>query len=109
MIGKDELTDRVVAATDEALTTHELIKVKLQDGCLSERRDIAAELAQARSLLRKYMWNVGEMEGVYFLERCCVPRQLERYPFPDEAYLSADDIEALRCVAAELESGVRAE
>lgn len=49
MIGKDELTDRVVAATDEALTSHELIKVKLQDGCLSDRRDIANELAQATS------------------------------------------------------------
>ncbi|MFO7812255.1 MAG: ribosome assembly RNA-binding protein YhbY [Pelovirga sp.] len=49
MIGKDELTDRVVAATDEALSSHELIKVKLQDGCLSDRRDIANELAQATS------------------------------------------------------------
>lgn len=49
MIGKDELTDRVVAATDEALTSHELIKVKLQDGCLSDRREIASELAQATS------------------------------------------------------------
>lgn len=47
MIGKDELTDRVVAATDEALTSHELIKVKLQEGCLSDRREIASELAQA--------------------------------------------------------------
>ena len=49
MIGKDELTDRVIATTDEALTSHELIKVKLQDGCLSDRREIAAELAQATS------------------------------------------------------------
>jgi len=49
MIGKDELTDRVIAATDEALTSHELIKVKLQDGCLSERREIANDLAQATS------------------------------------------------------------
>jgi RNA-binding protein len=47
MIGKDELTDRVVTATDEALTSHELIKVKLQDGCLSDRREIADELARA--------------------------------------------------------------
>ena len=47
MIGKDELTDRVVAATDAALTSHELIKVKLQEGCLSDRREIASELAQA--------------------------------------------------------------
>ena len=30
MIGKEELTARVVAATDEALRAHELIKLKLQ-------------------------------------------------------------------------------
>ncbi len=47
MIGKDELTDAVVAATDEALNSHELIKIKLQEGCLSDRHEIAAELAQA--------------------------------------------------------------
>ncbi len=49
MIGKEELTDTVVTATDEALASHELIKVKLQDGCLSDRRELAAELAQATS------------------------------------------------------------
>lgn len=47
MIGKEELTDAVIAATDEALGSHELIKVKLQDGCLSDRRELAEELAQA--------------------------------------------------------------
>jgi RNA-binding protein len=47
MIGKDELTDNVIAATDGALASHELIKVKLQEGCLSDRREIAEELAQA--------------------------------------------------------------
>lgn len=47
MIGKDELTDAVVAAADEALAGHELIKVKLQEGCLSDRRSMADELAQA--------------------------------------------------------------
>ncbi|MBW6509693.1 MAG: ribosome assembly RNA-binding protein YhbY [Desulfuromonadales bacterium] len=61
MIGKDELTDRVVAATDEALTSHELIKVKLQDGCLSDRREIASELAQATSS------NVAQVLGRTFL------------------------------------------
>ena len=47
MIGKDELTPAVIAATDEALEAHELIKVKLQEGCLSDRKQIADELAQA--------------------------------------------------------------
>ncbi len=49
MIGKDELTDPVVATADEALASHELIKVKLQEGCLSDRREIAVQLAQATS------------------------------------------------------------
>ncbi|MEA3544340.1 MAG: ribosome assembly RNA-binding protein YhbY, partial [Thermodesulfobacteriota bacterium] len=47
MIGKDEINEAVIAATDEALMIHELIKVKLQEGCLGDRKDIAAELATA--------------------------------------------------------------
>ena len=47
MIGKDELTAAVIAATDEALACHELVKVKLQEGCLSDRRSIAEELSRA--------------------------------------------------------------
>jgi len=47
MIGKDEVNEAIIAATDEALTIHELIKVKLQEGCIGDRKDIAAELATA--------------------------------------------------------------
>jgi RNA-binding protein len=47
MIGKDEVTEAIIAATEEALEIHELIKVKLQEGCIGDRKDIAAELAQA--------------------------------------------------------------
>ena len=47
MIGKEELSDRVIAATNEALLAHELIKVKLQEGCMIDRRDVAAGLAEA--------------------------------------------------------------
>lgn len=47
MIGKEELTPAVITATDEALMTHELIKIKLQDGCLGDRRELAAKLAAA--------------------------------------------------------------
>lgn len=46
MIGKEEITHSVVAAVDEALENHELIKVKLQEGCLADRKEIAARLAQ---------------------------------------------------------------
>lgn len=47
MVGKDEVNDAVVAATEEALDAHELIKVKLQEGCLSDRQDVAEGLAAA--------------------------------------------------------------
>lgn len=45
MVGKEEVNSAVIAATDEALAAHELIKVKLQEGCLGDRREVAAELA----------------------------------------------------------------
>jgi RNA-binding protein len=47
MIGKEEVNNAVVAATDEALTCHELIKVRIQDGCISDRKTVAAALAEA--------------------------------------------------------------
>ncbi len=45
MIGKNHLNEEVVKATDEALNTHELIKVRIQEGCLTDRKTVAAELA----------------------------------------------------------------
>ena len=47
MIGKEELSDKVVTATNEALSTHELIKIKLQEGCIIDRKDVATQLAAA--------------------------------------------------------------
>jgi RNA-binding protein len=46
-IGKNDLTEQLTAATDEALAIHELIKVKLLESCLSNRKEVAAELAAA--------------------------------------------------------------
>jgi RNA-binding protein len=46
MIGKGELTPAILEAVEEALKTHELIKIKLQEGCLLDRREVAASLAQ---------------------------------------------------------------
>ncbi len=46
MIGKQELSADVIAAVNDALETHELIKVKLQEGCLTNRRTIAEQLAE---------------------------------------------------------------
>jgi RNA-binding protein len=44
-IGKDGLTDAVVRATDAALTTHELIKVKVQSEAPVDRHEAAVDLA----------------------------------------------------------------
>jgi len=47
MIGKHHLSEEVIKATDEALGAHELIKVRIQEGCLEDRKTVAAELASA--------------------------------------------------------------
>lgn len=46
MIGRGELSESVLRSTDEALKAHELIKVRLQEGCELDRRVVAAELAE---------------------------------------------------------------
>ena len=38
MIGKNHLSGDVINATKEALETHELIKVRIQEGCLTDRK-----------------------------------------------------------------------
>jgi RNA-binding protein len=45
MVGKQHLSEEVVKSTNEALAAHELIKVKIQEGCLADRKTVAAELA----------------------------------------------------------------
>jgi len=47
MIGKEEVNEAVIAAAEEALEAHELIKVKLQEGCLSDRKVVAEQLSTA--------------------------------------------------------------
>ena len=46
-VGKEEVNEAVISAVEEALEAHELIKIKLQDGCLSDRKEVAEELAAA--------------------------------------------------------------
>lgn len=46
MIGKDGVTDNLTTALEEVLAAHELIKVKLQDGCPYARVEAAELLAQ---------------------------------------------------------------
>lgn len=46
LVGKEEITDSLLASVESALNTHELIKVKLQEGCLLDRREVAEILSQ---------------------------------------------------------------
>ncbi|MCA1797597.1 MAG: ribosome assembly RNA-binding protein YhbY [Geobacteraceae bacterium] len=45
-VGKEEVNEKVIASVDEALNTHELVKVKLQEGCITPRAEVADALAQ---------------------------------------------------------------
>jgi len=44
-IGKEGVTDGLVAATSAALSAHELIKVRVQSEAPVDRKEVAAELA----------------------------------------------------------------
>ena len=45
-LGKDGLTDGVVAAVDAALARHELVKVRLGTECPDDRNDVASTLSE---------------------------------------------------------------
>ena len=45
MIGKDEVTPSVIAAIDDYLAAHELVKVQLQDGAVLDPKETANEIA----------------------------------------------------------------
>lgn len=46
MIGKAEIGPAVLASLEEALNVHELIKVKIQEGCLIDRKEVAATIGE---------------------------------------------------------------
>ena len=46
MIGKDEVTPAVVAAIDDYLAAHELVKVQIQDGAVLDPKETANEIAE---------------------------------------------------------------
>ncbi|MBI9103309.1 MAG: YhbY family RNA-binding protein [Spirochaetales bacterium] len=59
MVGGDGLTSAVIKAVEEALESHELIKVKFQDH-KSARRELAPEMAvKTDALLVKIIGNVA--------------------------------------------------
>ncbi len=46
-VGKGEVNEALVKETDDALASHELIKVKILESCLLDRFEVAEELAAA--------------------------------------------------------------
>ena len=44
-VGKDGITDQVIMAVDDAIFSHELIKVRILEAASENRRDAASELA----------------------------------------------------------------
>lgn len=45
MIGKEEVTPTVIAAIDDYLAVHELIKVQIQDGAVLDPKETANDIA----------------------------------------------------------------
>lgn len=45
MLGREGITDNVITAANAVLKAHELIKVKIGNGCLLERREAADGIA----------------------------------------------------------------
>ena len=45
MLGRDGLSENVITAADAVLSAHELIKVRIGNGCLLDRREAADEAA----------------------------------------------------------------
>jgi len=46
MLGREGITDNVIKAADAVLGAHELLKVKIGNGCLLERREAADAIAE---------------------------------------------------------------
>jgi RNA-binding protein len=46
MVGKEAVTEKLVASCKEQLAAHELIKIKILESCPLDRKQVAAELAQ---------------------------------------------------------------
>ena len=46
MIGKEEVSESLIRSVEEALDAHELIKIKLQEGALTDRKEAAEILAE---------------------------------------------------------------
>ncbi|BCA79744.1 ribosome assembly RNA-binding protein YhbY [Desulfuromonas sp. AOP6] len=45
MVGRSEISDTLLTSIDQALNSHELIKIKIQEGCDLPRQEVADILA----------------------------------------------------------------
>lgn len=45
MLGREGVTDNLIKAVNEVLKGHELVKIKIGKGCLSDRREAATVIA----------------------------------------------------------------
>ncbi len=46
MVGREGVTDQVLAALEDSIKAHELIKVKIQQNCPQDRSEVAGLLAK---------------------------------------------------------------
>ena len=46
MIGKEDITPSVIAAIDDYLSAHELVKVQIQEGSMMKPKEAANEIAE---------------------------------------------------------------
>jgi RNA-binding protein len=47
LVGKGEVSEALIRETDEALESHELIKVKVLESCFMDKKDVAEEIRSA--------------------------------------------------------------
>lgn len=63
MIGKEDITPTVIAAIDDYLNAHELVKVQIQEGSLLEPKEAANALAE--ELGAEYVQAIGRRFVLY--------------------------------------------
>ena len=62
-IGKNELTENILKEIDDYLSAHEIVKVKIQEGCLLEPKETANEVA--RQLGAEFVQSIGRRFVLY--------------------------------------------
>ena len=74
-IGKQGLTDSVIASVDQALDDHELVKVKIQDDTFLKPKEVCNELADR--LHAEFVQAIGKKFVLYRPAREAEKRNIE--------------------------------